>query len=280
MVHFSASGPVVCMRCCLGTPECNSTSNPCAELPIACTNKITPHLHRDYDMIPKLFAAIQPHMAVDCGLHTKDGIQIPSAMSIGTKQNIAMYFYSFHRVCSSTPSISFAALFLHNATRGVPNGLLKRSFFVTVRNSSISTAMTKNVRASYILGITFIAAVEKKKWGHQNCWGYHIAALSNDVTIIERLSKTPTVEANDLASRPTAGAGASSNCPGTNEKRKVPSGARRKRKTARSDPHSVPAPTLLEKNPKKRKPTTTTPTTNRTPAFPPATKETTKKTKT
>ncbi|CAB1104886.1 unnamed protein product [Ectocarpus sp. CCAP 1310/34] len=93
--------------------------------------------------------------------------------------------------------------------------------------------MTKNVRASYILGITFIAAVEKKKWGHQNCWGYHIVALSNDVTIIERLSKTPTLEAIDLASRPTAGAGASSNCPGTKEKRKAPSGARRKHETAK-----------------------------------------------
>lgn len=76
--------------------------------------------------------------------------------------------------------------------------------------------MTKNVRASNILGTTFIAVVEKKKWGHQNCWGYHIVALSNDVIIIERLSKTPTLEAIDLASRPTAGAGASPNCPGTN----------------------------------------------------------------
>ncbi|CAB1106421.1 unnamed protein product [Ectocarpus sp. CCAP 1310/34] len=84
-------------------------------------------------------------------------------------------------------------------------GCSRGAFFVTVRNSSISTTMTKNVRASYILGTTFIAAVEKKKWGHQNCWGYHIVALSNDVTIIERLSKTPTLEAIDLASRPTAG---------------------------------------------------------------------------
>ncbi|CAB1103732.1 unnamed protein product [Ectocarpus sp. CCAP 1310/34] len=101
--------------------------------------------------------------------------------------------------------------------------LFKRSFFVTVRNSLTSTTMTKNARASYIVGTTSIAAVEKKKWGHQNCWGYHIVALSNGVTIIERLSKTPTPEAIDLASRPIAGAGAGASfqCPGTSEKRKV-----------------------------------------------------------
>ena len=70
----------------MGSPACNSTCcNPAADLPINCNNKITPHLHHDYDMVPTFFTVIQSHMAIDCGPHNNDGVQIPSAISIGTK---------------------------------------------------------------------------------------------------------------------------------------------------------------------------------------------------
>ena len=85
MLRFSASGSIVRMKCGMGSPACSSTCNPAADLPISCNNKITPHLHHDYDMVPTFFTVIQSHMAIDCGPHNNDGVQIPSAISIGTK---------------------------------------------------------------------------------------------------------------------------------------------------------------------------------------------------
>ncbi|CAM9735883.1 unnamed protein product [Ectocarpus sp. 13 AM-2016] len=82
---FTASGPIIRMKCGIRLPACNSTCNPSTDLPISCNNKVTPHLHDENDMVPTLFTIIQPHMAVDCGPHTEDGKKIPSAISIGTK---------------------------------------------------------------------------------------------------------------------------------------------------------------------------------------------------
>lgn len=76
ILQFNTSGPIVRRRGGHGNPPCNSSCNPTGELPISCSNKINPHLHHAYDMLPVLFTVIPHHMSVDMGPHAGEGIQI------------------------------------------------------------------------------------------------------------------------------------------------------------------------------------------------------------
>lgn len=58
--------------------------------------------------------------------------------------------------------------------------------------------------AGFLIDTTFIAAVQKKKWGAQQQTGYHILALSSDHGVIQRLSNSPTAAAPDTIDLSTA----------------------------------------------------------------------------
>eukprot|EP00752_Nemacystus_decipiens_P007882 g7042.t1 len=171
MVRFNSSGAIVRMKCGHGNPGCNVTCNPTGDLAISCNNKADPHLHHNsYDMSPVLFTVIPARMAVNCGPHAGDGTPIPCAISIGTQSDIRQQ-------------------------------ALQELFRCNWEEFTLMDDTENKLRAHSLIDVSFVAGVEKKKWGQQGRWGHHVLALSRDATVVNHLSKanSPPARSGPLA---------------------------------------------------------------------------------
>ncbi|CAN0336512.1 unnamed protein product, partial [Pylaiella littoralis] len=56
-------------------------------------------------------------------------------------------------------------------------------------------------RSAWFIDMKYVAAVEKKRWGDQRRWAYHVVGLNSDINVINRLhaSRTPSHPTIDLS---------------------------------------------------------------------------------
>lgn len=85
MLRFSRSGSVGRKKCGHGTSPCSTTCNLAMGVPMTCSNRICPHTHHDYDVIPTLFTVVHAHGSEDGEPLTPDGAIIGSAMFVSTQ---------------------------------------------------------------------------------------------------------------------------------------------------------------------------------------------------